>query len=513
MRHGAIAQLVLGAPSARFAGVAISLCREVRGRYVPAEGACVSVNPYGIFKRLSRSQRSHHRYRLAPGSISVEGLVLDGGAAADLSLSGAFLPCRPSRSTTGPVFVSLRDGATRLEARIVRRATHGVGVEFVGVTAAQTAQLSALLKRLDAADSPSLFAQARGATLGGVMTSLIHGVSSSCKVLPAARQQLAVVEVLRDVRYGPSDDPLHLLDVYRPRQARADLPALLFLHGGGFRSLRKETYWMMAAGYAHRGYTVFLPNYRLAPRHPFPAAHEDAASAFQFVLDHAPKFGVHSGRVALAGDSAGANLALALTLACVTPRPEAWARALFDRAAMPHSVSLLSSLLQVRGPERLYRGNALEHATAPHQAVEQLQEIERTYLGEQRFHGFDLADPLCILEELSATERELPPLFSSVGRRDALLSDTYRLESVYRALGGSLVSHVYPTAFHAFQPILWREDSRQSWADAHAFLERCEQPATLRGSARPCIEKRAPLELVARARISSRPPPSLHAAE
>jgi acetyl esterase len=107
---------------------------------------------------------------------------------------------------------------------------------------------------------------------------------------------------------------------------------------------------------------VFLPNYRLAPRHPFPAAHEDAASAYAFALRRGDEYGVAHGKLGLAGDSAGANLALALVVACATPRPEPWARELFEQARMPHTLSLLSSLLQVRQPERLLRGNALERA-------------------------------------------------------------------------------------------------------------------------------------------------------
>ena len=69
---------------------------------------------------------------------------------------------------------------------------------------------------------------------------------------------------------------------------------------------------------ARRGMLVFNINYRLSPRHPFPAALTDCSAALEYVVREAPRLGGDLSRLVLAGESAGANLVTALTLmSCV----------------------------------------------------------------------------------------------------------------------------------------------------------------------------------------------------
>ena len=75
---------------------------------------------------------------------------------------------------------------------------------------------------------------------------------------------------------------------------------LLYLHGGGFVAGSFMTHRAITAAFARRGFEVFVPNYRLAPEHPFPAAVDDALAAYQAVLALRP--GVP---LVIAGDSAG----------------------------------------------------------------------------------------------------------------------------------------------------------------------------------------------------------------
>src|SRR5262249_30351621 len=138
------------------------------------------------------------------------------------------------------------------------------------------------------------------------------------------------VDLVRDVPYQQTGRRGHLLDVYVPERRKGG-PALLYVHGGAFALLSKETHRMMALAFARRGYTVFLANYRIGPRHRYPAPLEDAASALAWVADHARDYGADPTRIILAGESAGGNLVTALSYIATHPRPEPLAKAVYDR--------------------------------------------------------------------------------------------------------------------------------------------------------------------------------------
>lgn len=110
---------------------------------------------------------------------------------------------------------------------------------------------------------------------------------------------------------GRGDVSLHL---YRPAGVAADpLPVILYLHGGGFVLGDAATYALQSARIALEcGALVVFVEYRLAPEHPFPAAVEDALAAVDWVLARAADHGGDPACFSLMGDSAGANLSIAL---------------------------------------------------------------------------------------------------------------------------------------------------------------------------------------------------------
>lgn len=96
---------------------------------------------------------------------------------------------------------------------------------------------------------------------------------------------------------------------YRPAGVRDQLPALVYLHGGGFTIGSPEACDSLCAQIAVGARClVFSVDYRLAPEHPFPAALDDAVDAFRWIATEARSLGADPGRLLLGGDSAGGNL-------------------------------------------------------------------------------------------------------------------------------------------------------------------------------------------------------------
>lgn len=113
----------------------------------------------------------------------------------------------------------------------------------------------------------------------------------------------------RDLRAG--NIPLRL---YRPTESVAG-PLLVFLHGGGWMLGDLETHDAACAWLAEEaGYPVLAVEYRLAPEHPFPAGLDDCDAAYSWAIANAQSLGCDPDRVAIGGESAGANLAAGVTL-------------------------------------------------------------------------------------------------------------------------------------------------------------------------------------------------------
>ncbi|MEU9161410.1 alpha/beta hydrolase [Streptomyces sp. NPDC048424] len=103
--------------------------------------------------------------------------------------------------------------------------------------------------------------------------------------------------------------------VYWPRADAAGLPVVVYYHGGGFFMGDLDTHDNVARSIAHRaGAVVVSVDYRLAPEDPYPAAVEDAFTALRWTAAHADELGGDPHRIAVAGDSAGGNLAAVVAL-------------------------------------------------------------------------------------------------------------------------------------------------------------------------------------------------------
>lgn len=115
------------------------------------------------------------------------------------------------------------------------------------------------------------------------------------------------VAKVEDRTYGEHNLPLR---IYTPR-GTGPFPVIVYFHGGGWVIADLDVYDASPRALANAASAIVVSaHYRQAPEHKFPAAHDDALAAYMWTLNNAAKFGGDPARVAVAGESAGGNLAI-----------------------------------------------------------------------------------------------------------------------------------------------------------------------------------------------------------
>ncbi len=226
---------------------------------------------------------------------------------------------------------------------------------------------------------------------------------------------------------------------------------LLFFHGGGYCSGSILSHRRMAseAGRAMRMRALAV-GYRLAPECPYPAAHEDAMTAWRFLRGQ----GIAPADIVVGGDSAGGNLAIALII-----------RLRAANEALPRAAWLISPWTDLT-----MSGTTLDTKDA----VDPI--IHKTYLGELADAyvpaSINRRDPL--ISPLFADLRGFPPMLIQVGSAETLLDDATRLAAVAGAADVDVTLEVWPHMIHAWP--LWNanlEDGRRALASAAEFIRAC----------------------------------------
>jgi acetyl esterase len=131
-------------------------------------------------------------------------------------------------------------------------------------------------------------------------------------VLEVNAQKMARDETL----HIPTRDGIHLRAKLWAEHASPNLPVLLYFHGGGFTVGSPETHEALCKHLAHLAQCAVVSlDYRLAPEHQFPTAHEDCFDALQWLVTNAASLGLDATRIAIGGDSAGGTLTAATAIA------------------------------------------------------------------------------------------------------------------------------------------------------------------------------------------------------
>ncbi|MFE3514094.1 alpha/beta hydrolase fold domain-containing protein [Streptomyces sp. NPDC059166] len=226
---------------------------------------------------------------------------------------------------------------------------------------------------------------------------------------------------------------------------------LLHFHGGGYRAGSPEVSLPLAGHLARRaGADAVVPAYRLAPAHPFPAAVEDGLAAYEAVL----AAGTAPERVAVAGESAGGGLALAVLLA-----------AREAGLPMPAAAAVLSPWLDLTVEAESYTRCA---ATDPVLGRAALRHSAALYLA-----GADprvpTASPLFAPAEALAA---LPPVLVQSSRDEVLADDAVRFGERVESSGGSCRVELWPGTTHCWQLFVDRTPEAVRAADSvAAFLK------------------------------------------
>ncbi len=113
----------------------------------------------------------------------------------------------------------------------------------------------------------------------------------------------------RGIEYANPDNQHLQLDLARPKDLQGPLPAILCIHGGGFRAGTRDKYDALCLTLAQHGYVAATITYRLAPAYQFPAAVQDCKATVRWLRANAAKYHIDSARIGVTGGSAGGHLA------------------------------------------------------------------------------------------------------------------------------------------------------------------------------------------------------------
>ena len=233
----------------------------------------------------------------------------------------------------------------------------------------------------------------------------------------------------QDLPYG--SDPMQYARIYKPATATgAPMPVIVYYHGGGWVIADVNTYDATPRLLSKQLNAIVVSvEYRHAPEFKFPAQHDDAFAAYRWVLDNAASWGGDPSKLALAGESAGGNLAVATAI---------YARD--NRLTKPvHVLSvypIANSSMDLQSRRDSANAKPLNAAMLPWFGY---------YYSAQMA---DMQDPR--LNLVGANLRDLPPTTIVNAQIDPLRSDGETLAAAMRAAGDRVEQRTFPGVTHEF---------------------------------------------------------------
>ena len=236
--------------------------------------------------------------------------------------------------------------------------------------------------------------------------------------------------------------------VLTPKNREKSGPVVLWIHGGGyFLGMKEMVYASRAAGLVEKyGAVVVSPGYRLAPKHPYPAALEDCYAVLFWLRDFARSLGGRADQIMVGGESAGGGLAAAL---CMLARDKGDVNIAFQMPLYP----MLDNLDTETSRENHGR----------------VWNTRRNRLGWKKYLGDDArkADVSPYAAPARQTDYAgLPPCYTFVGRGEPFCAETLAYVEALKAAGVEAEADVYDTDYHAFDML------KPGWDVSKAAAER-----------------------------------------
>ncbi len=255
---------------------------------------------------------------------------------------------------------------------------------------------------------------------------------------------------------GAQGDPAVRVRVYRPTHQPRKLPALLWIHGGGYVMGAIDHDDRLMAQLVNRiGLVAVSVDYRLAPEHPFPAPVEDCYAGLKWLYAHASELGVEPSRIAIGGASGGGGLAAGLALLTR------------DRGEVPVAFQLLIYPM-IDDRNDTPASHAITDTRMWHRESNRLG--WKAYLG--RDCGGTGVSPYAAASRATDLTK-LPPAYIPVGALDLFVDENIEYAQRLIQAGVPTELHVYPGAFHGFDLFApSAKVSKQFKADRDSALKR-----------------------------------------
>lgn len=248
--------------------------------------------------------------------------------------------------------------------------------------------------------------------------------------------------------------------LYYPQITDVALPVLVYLHGGGWSIFSIDTHDRLMREYAHAtGAVVVGVDYPLSPEHRFPVALEQCVDSVRWLRENADVLRIDPARLALGGDSAGANLALSTALV------------LRDENA---SQGLCALLLNYGGFDIVVSEGARAALGTPDDmlSAEEMEAFWNSYLGHDPDNR---QDPRAV--PMQASLHGLPSALLVLAERDVLAEQSERMAVLLREQGNAVELHRYAGASHSFlEAMSVSPVAQQAIADSADWLRRILEP-------------------------------------
>lgn len=268
-----------------------------------------------------------------------------------------------------------------------------------------------------------------------------------------------LVNVEKDILYSLEGIDRSLLDIYYPKNIQANLPVVLWTHGGGYVAGRKELTQEYGMRIARQGFVVVNIDYALAPGHQYPVPLLQANEALTFIEEKIEGYGGDPQQIFFGGDSAGAQIASQMA-------------AIITNKKLAKSMSIKPAIHPYQLKGVVLFGGLYNMQTVRATKFRNIQLYLASYTGRTDFESYEKIDELSTIKQITSN---YPPAFVSAGDGDRLESQSKEFVQALDQRGIAVQELFFdeeePGLPHQYQFKLSNPYSKKAYKDVVAFLK------------------------------------------